>query len=75
MFNPVDTRQIGALVDHRREQVATDAGRVRQANVSGQSRRQSAGRFRALVGVQLIKVGARIAGVYVRNDLHLRPGF
>jgi hypothetical protein len=74
MFNPVDTRQVRALVDHKREQVAADAARVRQAIEPARASHQDVGRVRIAVGVRLMRVGARIAGGYSQQGPHFHPG-
>jgi hypothetical protein len=75
MYNPVDTTQIRAMVDQRREQLATDAERVRQAMHGGpRSDEQPVRRVRFAVGTRMIRIGARIAGVYVHESPRLRPG-
>ena len=74
MFSPVDTRQTQALVDHRRAQVAADAERTRQSDTPRSAELRRVGRLRTAVGIRLIRIGARIAGVYAHNDPLLRPG-
>lgn len=74
MFNPVDTRQMRALVDHKREQVAADATSVRQIPESVMQRDPGTGRIRIAIGIRLMRVGARIAGVYTHAEPRLRPG-
>jgi hypothetical protein len=75
MFNPVDTRQVRALVDHKREQVAADAARVRRAIEPARTSEQHVGWVRIAVGVRLMRVGARIAGGYtIQHGPQLRPG-
>jgi hypothetical protein len=74
MFNPVDTRQIRALVDHKRQQVAADAASVRRTVRPEPEPAPSIGPIRVAIGVRLIRVGAKIAGVYTHTEPHLRPG-
>jgi hypothetical protein len=74
MFNHIDTRQVQALVDHRREQVATDAAKARQALATRRAEHGRVGPIRTAVGVRLMRAGARIAGVYVHSGPHLNPG-
>jgi hypothetical protein len=72
-INPVDTRQINALVDHKQQQVAAEA--LRAGNVDYESTVQpGAGSVRLAIGVQIMRFGARIAGVYSPVEPHLRPG-
>jgi hypothetical protein len=73
MTNPVDTRQMKALVDHKQQQVAADA--VRTRNVDNVSTNQpEASPVRVAIGIQIMRFGARIAGVYSPVEPRLRPG-
>lgn len=74
MFNHVDTRQVEALVDHRREQVATDVTLAGRTVENSEIATRRVGSIRAAIGISLIRVGARIAGVYVKGGPHLSPG-
>lgn len=74
MFNHFDTRQVQALVDHRREQVVIDTAQARQAIETSQVGGRGAGAIRTAIGIQLIRIGARVAGVYVKNGPQLSPG-
>lgn len=74
MFNPIDRRQIRSLIEYRREQVASDANRD-QRTVDPRSRgERRVERVRVAIGTGLIRVGARIAGMYSHDLPHLRPG-
>lgn len=74
MFNPVDTRQIRALIDHRRQQVASDEERVRQSFEPQRPDTRRVGRLRLTAGMRLMRLGARIAGMYIHDLPQLRPG-
>jgi hypothetical protein len=72
-INPVDTRQINALVDHKQQQVAADA--IRVGNVDKVSTVQpEAGPVRVAIGIRIMRFGARIAGDYTPAEPRLRPG-
>lgn len=74
MYNPLDTRQIRALVEYRWEQVATDAARYRGPV---ERRRRDGGLLtwtRVAIGRGLIRAGARVAGMYPYGLPYLRHG-
>jgi hypothetical protein len=75
MFNPIDTRQINALVDHRRELVAADREHIRHADADDAYRRFGvAAPTRVAIGLRLMQLGARIAGTNLETRPHLRAG-
>lgn len=74
MFNPVDTRQMRALVDHRQDQLLSEASRSRtMSERDNRADRHGAGTVRVVIGRQLMHIGARIAGTGFRTGPHLRP--
>ena len=74
MINPIDTRQVEAFVNYRRELVAADAERARQTIESPRNDVRSSQRVRVAVGIGVMRVGARIAGTYVQDQRRLLPG-
>ncbi|TVR71592.1 MAG: hypothetical protein EA415_11170 [Sphaerobacteraceae bacterium] len=74
MFNSSDTRQLHALVGHRQEQVAADVAQTRRIGQWHQSFSRGVGPFRAVIGVLLMRAGARIAGASFQTGPDLRTG-
>jgi hypothetical protein len=75
MFNPIDTNVTKSMIEYRREQLQADACRSRE-DVELERTSISFKRLhpvRWAVGIRLIRLGARLAGMSLQGRMSAQP--